>query len=320
MIVTADRKADKRAQNILEWLYILPTKKNNKILSGQHGWNNAALIYKETGSWPAILELSLWNGKAGFNRWPHAKKNREVLKEYWDKGGLVSIHMPVPNPINKTSQLDRTNLKDDKISLCLQEGTVSNNNLNQWLTVFTSHIKWLELNGVIVFIRPLHEMNGSWFWYGKKDTDIYIKLYKYLFEFLVIKSDLHNILFVYSPSLMHNNLINYYPGDEYVDIVGADIYRTPPIRSEDMEAYNLLSSLGKPFAITELGWNSQKNTPAPNTQNAYKDIVLSIKETVPRTVWWNSWTDSRNPALQKEIKKLYRDPWVITRDEVNWKK
>jgi len=77
--------------------------------------------------------------------------------------------------------------------------------------------------------RPWHEMDGSWFWWG--DASCTKAEFKTLFEFTIhyLKQEkgLDQMLVAYSPDRnfeSENDYLQWYPGDEYVDILGVDNY------------------------------------------------------------------------------------------------
>ncbi|MDE6205416.1 MAG: glycoside hydrolase family 26 protein, partial [Duncaniella sp.] len=78
-----------------------------------------------------------------------------------------------------------------------------------------------------VFKRPWHENSGSWFWWGAAngDPEQYIALWHLTRErFDALGID--NVVWAYSPDkdLTREQYFSTYPGDEYVDILGSDIY------------------------------------------------------------------------------------------------
>lgn len=79
-----------------------------------------------------------------------------------------------------------------------------------------------ELEFPLVF-RPLHEMNGDWFWWGASacTPEEYIRLYRLVVTHLR-QAGATNLLFAWSPDKTLD--LRYYPGDDYVDIVGLDAY------------------------------------------------------------------------------------------------
>jgi mannan endo-1,4-beta-mannosidase len=66
-------------------------------------------------------------------------------------------------------------------------------------------------------------MNGGWFWWGAKDPDTFIKLWRQMFEYFSQTKGLDNLLWVYSPN-HGNKTAAYYAGGRYVDLVGLDAY------------------------------------------------------------------------------------------------
>jgi mannan endo-1,4-beta-mannosidase len=52
-----------------------------------------------------------------------------------------------------------------------------------------------------------------------------------MFNYLTYTKHLHNILWIYSPDQGASNPSMYYPGDNYVDIVGLDVYVDDPVKT-----------------------------------------------------------------------------------------
>lgn len=86
-----------------------------------------------------------------------------------------------------------------------------------------------------VLFRPNNEMNGEWVWYSShlvgKDTDLFIDCWRYIYH----KFEDHgvdNLIWVWNPNeksfpdFSYNNYLCYYPGNEYVDVVGLTAYNT----------------------------------------------------------------------------------------------
>ena len=74
--------------------------------------------------------------------------------------------------------------------------------------------------GVPVLWRPLHEAEGGWFWWGAKGPEPLKKLWRIMHDRLTNGHDLHNLIWVYTS----DGNADWYPGDDVVDIVGADAY------------------------------------------------------------------------------------------------
>jgi len=73
-----------------------------------------------------------------------------------------------------------------------------------------------------IFLRWASEMNGPWTAYGKSPSQ-YIEKFRMMAD--VMREEAPNVAMVWTPFATPTRLINrYYPGDEYVDWVGVNIY------------------------------------------------------------------------------------------------
>ena len=81
-----------------------------------------------------------------------------------------------------------------------------------------------------MILRPWHERNGDWFWWGAGHaTDQqYVELFRFTVDYLRDERGLHNLLYAYSPNSPLNAdpgiYLAGYPGDDHVDILGYDSY------------------------------------------------------------------------------------------------
>ena len=77
----------------------------------------------------------------------------------------------------------------------------------------------LQDAGMPVLRRPLHEASGGWLWWGTKGAEAYKELYCYLYDQLTNVYGCNNLIWVWN-----RQSADRYPGDEYCDIIGEDIY------------------------------------------------------------------------------------------------
>ena len=77
----------------------------------------------------------------------------------------------------------------------------------------------LQEADVPILWRPLHEASGGWFWWGASGAEAYKQLYILLYDKLTNEYGLNNLIW-----LWNGQDADWYPGDEYVDIIGEDIY------------------------------------------------------------------------------------------------
>lgn len=151
---------------------------------------------------------------------------------------------------------------------------------------------------VPILWRPLHEAEGKWFWWGAKGAEPYVKLWRLMHDRLTNHHNLHNLTWVYTGGLDYA----WYPGDEFVDIVGVDLY-PPDVRDPGSEFWDLLRSQysdRKLLALSEFGG------------------VPDIDRMRRHGVYWSyfaSWTGQAGPQKMKaeELKKIYTSGSVENR-------
>jgi mannan endo-1,4-beta-mannosidase len=100
------------------------------------------------------------------------------------------------------------------------------------------YLEQLAKARVPVLWRPLHEIDGGWFWWTDvEQPENTAALWRMMFDYLVKDRNLHNLIWVYSAGLKPGNLKRgtplyeeiayrkrFYAGNRYVDIAGIDIY------------------------------------------------------------------------------------------------
>lgn len=173
-----------------------------------------------------------------------------------------------------------------------------------------------------VFLRFAHEMNGNWYpWGGTvngNSPQMYINAWKHIHE-IFASEGVTNVTWVWSPDaksyplINGNTLIDYYPGDTYVDWIGLDGYNWgPQIPGKQWEtfsevfsnAYNQVVNLSqKPIMISEFGSTESGGNKASWIQDAL-DLQIPYNFTRIQSIIWfdinrdNSWNiDSSNTAL-----------------------
>lgn len=226
-----------------------------------------------SGSYPALVAFDLIDFTA------YNSKIRSIIdecKEYIKLGGVVSFSYHMENPTgNYTSDgLCRGELggEDAWIEL-MTDGTALNNRFNVILDYAGFILNEFDKEGYPVIWRPLHENNGSWFWWcayqsvdGKEtliNQKIFIDLWKYVYDYYTNpegKWGLKNLVWAYSPNVTNTDnpkeVMYGYPGPEYCDLVGTDWYTSGKFEVDgDGQSYRKLVETGKPVALTEFGPN-----------------------------------------------------------------
>jgi hypothetical protein len=145
----------------------------------------------------------------------------------------------------------------------------------------------------VVLLRILHEFNGDWYpWCvvnNDKNPELLIQAYHRIYN--IFKEErVKNVRFIWCPNSMSvpqekwNFIMSAYPGNDYVDYIGLDIYNgagkgVQPWRSfrkEGMENYFLLTEQfpNKPLLICETASRERK----PGEGNGGQDKAGWIKQ------------------------------------------
>ncbi|MEZ6110617.1 MAG: glycosyl hydrolase [Pirellulaceae bacterium] len=190
--------------------------------------------------------------------------NRQLIP-FWQAGGLVTIDASLANPFARVG--DPLVTRGVDINQLLDESSDAHKLFVRDLDKIAAGLAQLRDANVVVLWRPLHEMNGGWFWWQSTNAmddapqaaDNYRRLWRWHHDYFTHTKQLDNLLWVYSAAAQSNEYVwptdHFYPGDAYVDVVGIDVY-VDQFREADLNArggYDRLIKLGKPFAVTEIG-------------------------------------------------------------------
>lgn len=279
---TADVKATKRTRALFYNLQQMGLE--GKTLFGHEdavaygvGWRNvegASDVRTVSGSYPAVYGWDL--GEIGarpinIDSVPFEDMQRWT-REAYKRGGINTISWHMRNPVTGGNSWDTTSA----VKAILPGGSKHDFFKGQ-LDEVANYIGSLKAKGLFghaipVIFRPWHEMTGHWFWWGRTHCtpDEYKALFRFTVDYLRNEKDLHNILFAYSPDVCKSEeeYLLYYPGDDYVDLMGIDIY----------EAQNRpLSSLANLVGMVVTLAEARGKIPA-FTETGF--------ETIPQATWW----------------------------------
>jgi mannan endo-1,4-beta-mannosidase len=224
---------------------------------------------------------------------------------HWNKGGLLSLFFAASNPETGTRYF---NLGMNDFSAVITPGTSSYNNYRASMDAVAAELQLLEDRDIPVLFRVFPEMNGGWFWWGGRDPNEFKTLWIQTFNYFTYTKGLDNLLWVYAPNLHRDSdsMMKYYPGDQYVDIVGADFYAYG-LSQDFVDSYNALLNTGKPFALTEYGYDAGCAIPYD-----FNDFRTNIKLYYPQTAYVIFWNSGCSPAssMNSGTYELLNDPWM----------
>jgi mannan endo-1,4-beta-mannosidase len=328
--ISVNPNAHEDVNKILKYFLELPNKEDQKVISAQnccHG-NEITSCYKayvealneETGFWPGMIGVDY----EYTNRFTieQLSECNQYLIDYWNKGGLITINWAPHNPWTDKGTRDQSVVK---IQDLYNPGSDIYNKWHGELDRIATGLDELQKAGVVVLWRPMQEMNGNWFWWGSKSSpdnpEHFKKVYQDMFHYFTEEKKLNNLIWVYSISVHCGGEYSkepayYYPGDDYVDIVGTNVYESEGFSICDYEA---IKALGKPVALTECGPDHAKMDGSFDNTWMIEAIKFHAKDIIYWTTW-HDWPDHFvSMVSNKKAKELLEDPWVITRDEINWR-
>ena len=296
-------------------LNLLYDVKGKYILSGQQNYNSDLNTFSDSakaisGKYPAV-----WG--SDFILWGDKDLGPQIVDEAtrkWHQGYLVTLMWhegrPTDEPPYDWKNSIQGKLTDAEWAELTTPGTKLNKRWLDQIDIIAGYLKQLQDAGVTVLWRPYHEMNGVWFWWGnKKGKNGITRLWKMMYDRYTNYHHLNNLIWVWGANGMRDipfdeayDYKDYYPGSDYVDILGADIYHFD-YEQDDYEALLKLAN-GKPIALTETG-----ELPKPE--------ILGVQ---PQWTWfmvWTSWLWTDN--THKEVKQIYNMPRTLSHDEVKAK-
>ena len=256
-----------------------------------------------TGDYPAIINWDLGHIELDSAREldgvPFDLIRSEVLKQHY-RGGINSFSWHPRNPVSGGDAWD--NKADSVMLKAVTPGYAENDTMKVWIGRAADFIASLRDSSdrlVPVIFRPWHEHTGDWFWWGNAhSTPGQYKALWVMTREIFDSKGLDNVVWAYSPDKTGCQSIDEYlakyPGDEYVDILGADVYYSEADGKDAFiqKIHNILEPAtilarqrGKLVALTETGSEGVR------PDNWYTDILLTATKDYPLayiTAWRNS--------------------------------
>lgn len=277
--------------------------------------NEFKAIKNLTGDYPALLGLDLMDYTPSRTAFGASSSTVEKAIEFADKGGIVTLcwHWNAPTEYlystannsdgwwggfyTKSSNFDIAKVMNG-------QDAKGKKLIDRDIKEIAKQLKRLEKAGVPVIWRPLHEASGGWFWWGAKGPDAYKKLWKYLYNELTNTYGCNNLIWVYN-----GQSADWYPGDEYVDIVGEDIYPGNHVYDPQVSRFRQAINYGSKTKITAL------------TENGCIFDIDSAVSINALWCWFMTWGDeftvngsnySEKYTEKSVIKKMYASKYSLT--------
>ena len=186
---------------------------------------------------------------------------RTRIREAHQRGGLNTISWHIDNPVSGGDAWDNSTRAVEHI---IPGGTHHRRYLDYLNRIadFLASCRGDSGELIPIIFRPFHEHTGSWFWWGARHTTDadYVRLWRFTVDHLRTTRGLTQLLFAFSPSggdvKSKEDYLFRYPGDDYVDLMGIDIYYDDDVASlldPIKTMVRVAAERDKPAALTEFG-------------------------------------------------------------------
>lgn len=353
--VCADPDIIPEAQNLMNYLSEVY---GNHILSGQqeiymygpHDFEYEFNYIEDlTGELPAIRAFDYLN-EANILYGSEDGTTDRMIDWVKNKGGIItaSWHVTVPKDFanftlgetkvdwsqatygvwqdGSNNTIPATDFDTSKI---LEEGTKEREYWMACLEKLAESIQKLEDENIPLMFRPLHEAeggggeNGSWFFWGQDGSAVYKELWKLTYDTLVNEYGLHNIIWVWN-SYNYATSADWYPGDDYVDIIAYDKYNCTNWSTGQAVLEHNVSAISSTFYGIMEKYNSKKmvamseNDSIPTLEN----ILAEKAGWLYFCPWYDGGSDNinflSNPIFntKEDLTTMYQSDYCITLDEL----
>jgi mannan endo-1,4-beta-mannosidase len=237
------------------------------ILTGQHNFPNernadTEAIHTATGKYPAI-----WGSDFGFTNLEdkdsvtHRDLMIEEAKRQYAAGSIIYLcwHMLRPTedepgqPVVSWGGSVQARLTDDQWLELITSDSPLHQRWEKYIDTAAGYLKQLQDAHIPVLWRPMHENNGTFFWWGGRPGPYgTAELFREIYNRMVNVHHLNNLVWVWNQNgpAPGGEFYSFYPGPQYADVVSYDNYST----LDDRYYQEILTiANGKPIGFGEVG-------------------------------------------------------------------
>lgn len=192
-------------------------------------------------------------------------KMKGFIRQAYERGGVITLSWHLNNPLTGGTAWQPA---PGTIASILPGGS-KNELYKSWLdkiASFLGSLKGPHGEPIPVIFRIFHELNGDWFWWGGKNStaEELKQLWHFTVSYLRDEKGLHNLLYAFNTDRFSSPeaWLEKYPGDEWVDVMGFDIYQRQDNATFMQELDKMTTILEKIAAdhhkipaLTEFGYN-----------------------------------------------------------------
>lgn len=340
----ADKNATPETQSLMNYL---ASVYGEHIISGQqeiykygpHDFDYEFNYIKDTtGKLPAIRGFDFLNCNPLYGS--EDGTTDRIISWAKDNNGIAtaSWHITVPKNFSSyklgdsvswddaTYEPKKTDFDPSKI---LDEGSDEYNYYMLCLKGLAEQLQKLQDANVPLIFRPLHEAeggggeDGSWFWWGKAGSAVYKELWKLTYKTLTEDYNLHNLIWEWN-SYTFETSTNWYPGDEYVDLVAYDKYNCTDYSTGNAVLVHNDSAIGGTFysLVEQYGGKKMVAMAENDSIPTLENLQMEKAGWLYFCPWYDGGSDSTNFLSnemfnkKEDLKEIYTSDYCITLDEL----
>ena len=343
--VLSDSQATKETQSLMNYL---TSVYGNNILSGQqeiYGSGNDGnyelefdWIHDLTGKYPAIRGFDFMNYNPMY-WWDDGTTDR-IIDWVNNKNGIATAcwHINVPKKFSDYKLGEDVDWKDvtykpDETDFDTKKAVVSGTKEYEYVQLIiedlAEQLQILQENNVPVILRPFHEAEGNggaegqgaWFWWAKGGAEVYKQLWKMLYTELTETYGLHNLIWNYN-SYTYSTAPQWYPGDEYVDLIGFDKYNTVYNRYDGLTGVPNEDAISSTFyqLVDMFGGKKMVCMAENDTIPSLNNLTIEKAGWLYFCPWYGEFLMDEKNNYKDSLIELYQSDYVLTLDELpDWK-
>ena len=299
-------------------------------------WNHkiADNIKSATGKYPAMNCYDFIHIYVPENNWINYNDITPV-KEWADAGGIVQLmwHFNVPVNASTTPGTDGSGVTctpsetSFRATNVFTEGSWENKWFYQQMDKVVAVLLKLQDAGIAATWRPFHEAAGnatykqqaawtkSWFWWGYDGADVCKKLWITMFDYFKSKG-VNNLIWIWTTQNYNGDANQYnadsdwYPGDQYVDIIGRDLYGYTASKNEQEFREIQARYPNKMVVLSECGIDNSSSTAFANISDCWNTgakwghFMVWYGANLCNNSWWSDALKNSNVITRDQLPSL----------------
>jgi len=262
---------------------------------------------------------------------------RNYIKTVYERGGVITLSWHLNNPLTGKTAWDAA---EGTVASILPGGS-RNELYKSWLGKVAAFIVSLQDKNSVpipVILRLFHELNANWFWWGGDHCtpEQFKQLWQFTVSYLRDTKNIHQLLYAYNTDRFNSkdDYLLKYPGDEWIDVIGFDIYQRKQGEEGNREfvksADTMLTMLtemaaegNKIPALTEFGFGQVPDS------NWWTNVLLKALDhhKISYALAWRNagfnkvgdaefYVPYKGQESEKDFVKFYNEPNILFQKEV----